>query len=212
VCSSDLLLNFLAFLGWNPGTEQELFSIDELVQAFSLDRIGKSGTRFDIQKANWFNHQYLQQKSDEWFKDGIENVLGSPVHAETLSKWVALVKERCTFPYDIYEMISNLTHFNGEVDHNLLKEKWHADASAGLEVFLSCIDSVGSWTAAEIKLAFTAAVEGAGFKSGKLLLPLRIAMTGKGAGPDLMLFMELVGRDECAIRLRNALERFPNLI
>ena len=208
----EALLNFLAFLGWNPGTEQELFGMDELVQAFSLDRIGKSGTRFDIQKANWFNHQYLQQKSDDWFKDGIENVLGSPVPAETLSKWVSLVKERCTFPYEIYEMISNLTHFNGEVDQNLLKEKWHADASAGLEVFLSCIDSVGSWTAAEIKLAFTAAVEGAGFKSGKLLLPLRIAITGKGAGPDLMLFMELVGRDECAIRLRNALERFPNLI
>jgi glutamyl-tRNA synthetase len=208
----EALLNFLAFLGWNPGTEQELFSLDELVHAFSLERIGKSGTRFDILKANWFNHHYLQQKSDDWFKSGIEDVLDLPVPAETLSKWVALVKERCTFPNDVYEMISNLTHFNGEVDQNLLKEKWHGDASAGLDIFLNNIDSVGLWSAAEIKLAFTTAVEGAGFKSGKLLLPLRIAITGKGAGPDLMLFMELVGRNECAIRLRNALKRFPELI
>jgi glutamyl-tRNA synthetase len=208
----EALLNFLALLGWNPGTEQEIFSLEELIEAFSLDRIGKSGTRFDIQKANWFNHQYLQEKPVSWFKSEISSLLGRDLNDDELSLWVQLVRERCSFPQEIWSMIAGLLDMPKEIDHNLLKEKWNADATAGLKVFIASMESIDDWSATGIKSSFSQVVEASGFKSGKLFLPLRIAMTGKAAGPDLMLFMQLFGKADSIKRLQSSLNQIEQSI
>jgi glutamyl-tRNA synthetase len=203
----EALLNFLALLGWNPGTEQEIFTLDELVQAFSLDRIGKSGTRFDIQKANWFNHHYLQQKPVDWFKAELTTVIGNDLSEEELELWVRLVRERCSFPQEMSRMISDLLEMPSVFDTELIKEKWNSDANSGLNCFLDQINTISDWNAAAIKDGFTRIIEAAGLKPGKLFLPLRIAMTGGTAGPDLMLFIQLLGREGCARRLAESLRQ-----
>ena len=208
----EALLNFLALLGWNPGTEQELFSLEELIQAFSIERIGKSGTRFDIQKANWFNHHYLQQKPVSWFRSDISTLFGKDLSEEELTLWVQLVRERCTFPQEMVEMITGLIQITHAPDADLIREKWNPDASAGLDAFLSGIDFPEEWSATEIKSAFNRITEAAGFKPGKLFLPLRIAISGKAAGPDLMLLMQLLGKEECRFRLKSMLEQVRRII
>ena len=207
----EALINFLAFLGWNPGTEQELFSLDDLIEAFSLERIGKSGTRFDIQKANWFNHHYLQQKPVGYFRTGMEAVIGKELSSEELASWVNLVRERCTFENEMLQMISALTQYQGNADPALLIEKWNPETALALGVFLQQADQIDSWDAVAIKAGFTSCMDKAGYKSGKLFLPLRIALTGNAAGPDLMIFMQLLGKDSCCKRLENALKAFQRL-
>jgi glutamyl-tRNA synthetase len=208
----EALLNFLALLGWNPGTEQELFSLKELVEVFSLERIGKSGTRFDIQKANWFNHHYLQQKPVLWFREALESVTGRVLSDEELTLWVQLVRERCSFPQEMNMMVAELLKVPAEFDPVLVKEKWNTDASTGLRTFLQQLDEVKEWNAASIKEGFSRIAENAGLKPGKLFLPLRIAMTGSTAGPDLMLLMELLGKENCANRISGSLSRIEALI
>lgn len=208
----EALINFLALLGWNPGTEQELFSLEELVQAFSLDRIGKSGTRFDIQKANWFNHHYLQQKPAEWFRSGIEASTGRSLSGSELLLWVQLVRERCSFQHEMMDMIESLLKFPSSFSSDLIREKWNPDALAGLREFLNQMDSISDWSASSIKEGFTRIAENAGRKAGKLFLPLRIAITGNAAGPDLMLFMQLIGRENCIARLEQSLRLIESVI
>jgi glutamyl-tRNA synthetase len=207
----EALLNFLAFLGWNPGTEQELFLLDELISAFSLERIGKSGTRFDIQKARWFNHHYLQQKPDSYFRKGMETIMGTALSDESLHLWIHLVKERCTFEHEMLSMMEVLLRYDGAADEPLLREKWNPEAASGLEGFLSRVDEVINWEADQIKKSFTEMAEQAGYKPGKLFLPLRIAMTGSAAGPDLMLFMQIIGKEACIGRLAEALKKYRSL-
>jgi glutamyl-tRNA synthetase len=208
----EALLNFLALLGWNPGTEQEIFSLRELTEAFSLERIGKSGTRFDIQKANWFNHHYLQEKPSSYFRKSLSEATGEALNDEKLELWVKLVKERCSFEEEMAAIISELSHFNGLTEAGLLREKWNEDSYSGLSNFLGKIQEIEDWTALAIKTGFTRIAEEAAFKAGKLFLPLRISMTGNAAGPDLMLFMELIGREECRKRLEKCLETYRELI
>lgn len=208
----EALLNFLALLGWNPGTEQEIFSLEELIKAFSLERIGKSGTRFDIQKANWFNHHYLQKKPFSYFREGISSLTRNPLSEENLQLWVQLVRERCNFEHEMLAIIGSLLNFNGEAEEQILKEKWNADAASGLQAFYNSMQEIPFWQADEIKKSFSEITEQAGFKPGKLFLPLRIAMTGAAAGPDLMLFMQIIGKEACAGRLAAALQKFGKII
>lgn len=207
----EALINFLAFLGWNPGTEQEFYSLEELTDAFSLERIGKSGTRFDIQKANWYNHHYLQQKPAEYFQKGIETATGKKLSSGELELWIKLVRERCSFEHEMQEMISDLIHFDGKPASQLLQEKWSPDAARALDIFAHNADRIREWNSDEIKSGFSGLMEESGFKSGKLFLPLRIALTGSAAGPDLMLFMQLIGRDEVVTRLRRAIQSYHEL-
>jgi glutamyl-tRNA synthetase len=208
----EALINFLAFLGWNPGTEREFFSLSDLIDAFSIERIGKSGTRFDIQKANWFNHHYLQSKADAYFKPELEKILGKELNPDELSLWIKLVKERCSFEWEMLDMISALVQFDGGVDASLLQEKWNNEVAHALELFAGSCDNISFSAADQIKAGFSEVLEANAFKPGKLLLPLRIALTGRTAGPDLMLFMQLIGPLACKNRLETAIRSFRNLI
>src|SRR5690606_18937651 len=134
----DALLNFLAFLGWNPGDQREIFSLEELVEAFSVDRIGKSGTKFDINKANWYNEQYLREKSDEELAKYLLTDLekeGLSLEPEKACRIAGLIKERATFPQDIYKEGRFLIQPPIEFDQEVAKKRWNDQAVAVLKSY-----------------------------------------------------------------------------
>lgn len=207
----EAMLNFLAFLGWNPGTQQEIFSREELIEAFSIERIGKSGTKFDINKAKWYNQHYLLAKSPaeratyllaDLEKQGISGI--TPAFAEEVCE---LVKERCVFPHDFFREAEFIFRRPAEYDTDVAASKWNADVVAVLTGFVSRIHSQDSLTAEEAKHLLHEVAEGLGLKPGKVMQGVRLAITGKGAGPDLMAVIALLGRDEVSARIAQAQEK-----
>ncbi|HAA14476.1 MAG TPA: glutamate--tRNA ligase [Cytophagales bacterium] len=206
----EALLNFLAFLGWNPGTEQELFTFDELVDSFSIDRIQKGGAKFDIQKAQWYNQQYLKQLSNaelgqlllEQLKtEGIE---ASPEKAEAIAN---NMKERITYTSDLWTEAKYFHIAPIEYDEKTVRKKWNETAVNGLKAFTSALASEGDLTPERAKEVFSKTLEDAGLGFGKVMPALRISLTGQAGGPDLMEIMAILGREEVIQRIETAITR-----
>jgi glutamyl-tRNA synthetase len=212
----ETTLNFLAFLGWNPGTEQELFSLDELIQAFSFDRVHKAGARFDIQKAKWFNQQYLKQKSDDGLAEELlplYQAKGWDVTQEQVVKIVHLLKERVHFAKEILNESAFLFALPATYDEEVVAKKWNAEAAQAITAFSVAVSGFsGEFAAAEIKHLLTQTLEAQGIKMGKVMQALRLALTGVGAGPDLMISMEILGKDAVVHRLETAVTKLSSLI
>ncbi|MCP1383374.1 glutamate--tRNA ligase [Runella salmonicolor] len=207
----ETIINFLAFLGWNPGTEQELFTMGELVEAFSLERIHKAGARFDITKAKWFNQQYLKGKSDEELAAILEASHNAPaVSHDTLLKVCHLMKERVTFPQEILSETTFLFEAPTEYEEAIVASKWNADAIKAITAYVEDLKIYeGDFLADSAKAIWAAAAERVGIKMGKVMQALRLAVTGAGHGPDLMLTMEILGKDEVISRLEKAISTLP---
>lgn len=201
-------LNFLAFLGWNPGTEQELFSLDELVDAFSLDRINKAGAKFDVNKAKWFNQQYLKQSDSK----ELAHVYLPNLPAKEADAFVHLFLDRVTFPQEIGQLVYEFTQKPHAYDELVLATKWNLEAQKGLQVLAASLPTCSTWDADGIKHAIHVALEETGIKMGKVMQMLRVALSGNGAGPDLMISMQLWGKDEVIERINAALSVFPKLV
>lgn len=197
----EAVVNFLAFLGWNPGTEQEIFSMEELIEAFSLERINKSGAKFDINKAKWYNQQYLKLRSDE----ALAQEYLADFSLDKALKIVHLFKERVTFPQEITQEAQALFIAPTMYDATVVASKWNDDAKNGITAFKNALPSLDNFIAEDIKHLLSAELEKLGIKMGKIMQALRVAVTGVGAGPDLMLSMEIMGRDEVITRLTTAL-------
>lgn len=204
----DAVINFLAFLGWNPGTEQEIFSMQGLIDAFSIERIGKSGTKFDFQKAKWFNHHYMNQLSDatlwEYLRPDAE-AHGSIVDKAKGMRIASLLKERATFPSDLWKEGQFLFKRPEHYDADVVANRWSEDAVSVIKAFETSLESLTPFEAGPIKHTFEETAQSLGIKSGKVLQALRVAVTGVGAGPDLMTTMELLGKEETKTRLNKAL-------
>jgi glutamyl-tRNA synthetase len=198
----EALINFLAFLGWNPGTEQEMFTMDELVEAFSLERINKAGAKFDINKAKWYNQQYLKLQADE----DLAKTYLSDIEIDKAKKIVHLFKERVTFPQEITKETQALLTAPTIYDETIVAAKWNDDARNGITAFVNILPNIDNFGADEIKHALSSELEKASIKMGKIMQMLRVALTGANAGPDLMLSMEIMGKAEVENRLKRALE------
>ena len=203
----EATLNFLAFLGWNPGTEQELFSLEELVQAFSLERINKAGAKFDVNKAKWFNEQYLKQHAASELASTYLPEM-APVQAEA---FVHLFLDRITFPQELSQKVAEFLAFPSTYDAPVLANKWNLEAQKGLLAIQKCFNSIQDWHAESIKQAIHETLETEGIKMGKVMQILRVALSGNGAGPDLMISIELWGKKQATDRLNAALAQFPTL-
>jgi glutamyl-tRNA synthetase len=210
----DALVNFLAFLGWNPGTNQEIFSMEELIEAFTIERIGKAGTKFDIQKAQWFNQQYLRQKSNA----ELLTILNRDLKAhgfETLnedkgSQVIDLLKERAVFVQDLFEHGRFLFELPKIYDEKIVESKWNAESRLFVETFTKAIEAESSLEKAEdFKHVFHATLEQLALKPGKVMQSLRLSLTGMGAGPDLLEIMAILGKEQTANRLSQALQTLP---
>jgi len=204
----EALINFLAFLGWNPGTTQELFSIDELIKAFSIERIGKAGTKFDIHKAQWYNQQYLRNKSDAelsvYLFDSLKKE-GIDCSPEKAKKVVGLMKERATFPNDLWENGKFLFQSPTAFDVQVVAKKWHDDAVKVLSGFRDAVKSIDVLTADLAKATLEKVTADLGIKIGSILQATRVSITGGASGPDLMITMEILGKAEVAKRIDYAL-------
>ncbi|MBT1702706.1 glutamate--tRNA ligase [Chryseosolibacter indicus] len=205
----EALINFLAFLGWNPGTTQEIFSMEELIAAFSVERIGKAGTRFDILKAQWFNQHYLRSKTDDelagYLLESLKNE-GVACDRGKAEKIAALMKERVTFPQDLWEQGKFLFHAPTDFDQAVVSKKWNEDVVKVLSGFRSEISSLQNLDATTAKSLLDKVTSALGIGTGKVLQAVRVAITGAGGGPDLMMVMEIIGRDEVIQRIDYALK------
>ena len=205
----DALLNFLAFLGWNPGDQREIFSLEELIEAFSMDRIGKSGTKFDIDKANWYNEQYLREKPDEELAEHLLKDLereGLSLEPEKARRIARLVKERATFPQDIYKEGRFLIQPPAEFDQEVAKKRWNDQAIAVLQTYRTkLVNLEGDFNAISAKSLLEAAADENSIKPGKIMQALRLAVTGEGAGPELMEVFVILGKEELIERIQTAL-------
>jgi glutamyl-tRNA synthetase len=202
------LINFLAFLGWNPGTTQEIFSMDELVDAFSIERIGKAGTKFDIHKAQWYNQQYLRSKPDEELavylfaslkKEGID------CSAEKAKKVVSLMKDRATFPDDLWENGKFLFRAPTVFDEQVVAKKWNEEATKVLSAFRDEVQPANELTADFAKTTLEKVTTDLGIKIGSIMQAVRVSITGGASGPDLMITMEILGKEEVVKRIDYAL-------
>ncbi len=203
----EATLNFLAFLGWNPGTEQELFSLTELVEAFSLERINKAGAKFDVNKAKWFNEQYLKQQSPA---DLAKEYLGNLPIDQAIA-FVGLFLDRITFPQELSNLVASFIEKPSVYDEAVIQNKWNQEAANGLAMIATALPQVSVWDADSIKQAIHDCLEAGGIKMGKVMQMLRVALSGNGAGPDLMISMQLWGKDQVIDRLNTALQIFPKL-
>lgn len=204
----EALINFLAFLGWNPGTTQEIFSMHELIEAFTIERIGKAGARFDIHKAQWFNQHYLRAKSDEelasYLLDSLqkENKACEPAVARKIAQ---AMRDRITFPGDIWVNGKFFFVPPTTYDEQIVNKKWNEDAVKVITTFRNELMNLSSIHAEEAKALLEKVTASLGIKTGQILQALRMSLTGGASGPDLMMTIEILGPVETASRLERAL-------
>jgi glutamyl-tRNA synthetase len=207
---ADAVVNLLALLGWNPGTEQELFSIEELIQSFSLDRVNKSGARFDPEKAKWFNQQYLQKRSDEALAELFQPILkekGIRASNDFVSQIIGLVKERAIFTADIWDQASYFFTAPVEYDTKTKKKFWKESTPEIVTHCLNILKEIEPFTSAASEEKIKAYIEGSELGFGKVMNPLRLAIVGAGKGPHLFDIMEIIGKEETIKRIEKALDR-----
>ena len=203
----EAFINFLAFLGWNPGTTQELFTMQELIDTFSIERVSKSPARFDQNKVRWYNEQYLRAKPDAELAQYLQEALtvqGLEVPADKAEQIAALVKERATFPADLAKEAQIFFTRPGSYDEQVISKKWNAQVAGALAEFARQLPAAPDTTPDAIKALLTQVVEGQGMKLGQVLQALRVAVTGAAAGPDLMAIMSILGAQETAQRIEAA--------
>ena len=204
----EAFTNMLAFLGWNPGTSQEIFSMDELIQTFSLDRVGKAGAKFDFDKTKWFNQQYLREK------DGVtlaalltESVNGAKaIDPSYLAEVCELMKERATFIKDIWESSQFFFQPPSDYDEKTRRKKWKDNTPEILNSMIDLFNSMSDFSAVQIENKFKFHIEKNQWGLGMVLPAFRLSVTGLGMGPSMFAISELLGKDEVIRRIKTAID------
>ncbi|MHC1708693.1 MAG: glutamate--tRNA ligase [Bacteroidales bacterium] len=199
-------INFLAFLGWNPGTEQELFSLDELVEAFSLERVQKAGAKFDFEKAKWFNQQYLKNTPHDILAAYLAPVVkgkGIDTTKEYLDSVCGLVKERITFLNDLWDFSSYFFTDPVEYDQETIKKRWKPETAGLMDDLKNEFEKIEFSSVAILEETFHQFLESRQVGTGAVLSPLRLLVTGKAGGPGMFDIMYLIGKETTIRRLNN---------
>ncbi len=205
----EAFVNLLAMLGWNDGTDQEIFTLEELVERFSLDRVSKAGAKFDYEKAKWYNHEWIKRADASKILPFVkESFAADSVSIEDdafLMKVIDLVKDRCNLLSDFTTQSSYFFVSPKDYDLAAVKPKWTAEKSAFFEAYLPMIDDL---PAAELEEKFKALAAEKGIKPGELMLPLRIMLVGGKFGPGVFDIAVLLGKTETVNRIKQALDAF----
>lgn len=205
----DAFINMLAFLGWNPGTPQEIFSLEELVQAFSLERVGKAGAKFDADKTKWYNQQYLRAKSNDELAGLLLPMLkekGIVADVAYVSKVCEHLKERASF---VSDMMDGLYFFEApaEYDEQTVSKKWKESTPEIIAELIAVLEGVSDFTETNVEQAFKGLLEQKELGIGAVLPNFRVIVTGKGMGPSMFAIAELLGKEETLNRMRTGLEK-----
>ena len=203
----EAVVNFLALLGWNDGTEQELFSLEELVQKFDLSKVHKSGAKFDPEKNKWFNHQYLVKKNDEDLATVFAPFVagkGFVVSKDVLEKIVSLIKERASFVSEFWEMSDFFFVAPTSYDEKA-KKNWKEETPALMQELISILREITDFTATNIETIVKNWMTTNEIGMGKVMQPFRLSLVGALKGPHLFDIVELIGKEETIKRIENAI-------
>jgi len=204
----EAVVNFLALLGWNPGTEQELFSIAALVDAFDLDRVSKGGAKFDPDKTKWFQHHYLQEMDEGKLVQQFSEILNAKNISTTLdiANIVSMVKERATFPNDIWEQSSFFFERPSAYDEKASKKAFKDDTAEILNQVVALLNNADDFSATHISEMVKSWVTSKEIGFGKVMMPLRLALVGEMKGPDVFDIASILGKAESVKRIQNAVD------
>ena len=207
----EAVVNFLALLGWNPGTEQELFTLEKLVEEFSLERVNKSGARFDPEKTKWYNHQWLQQKSNAELASLFHSVLEHkeiPLSVRDdsyVEKVVSLIKERADFITDFWELSSYFFVAPTSYAEKPVKKQWKEDTGSIMDQIRGIIAETKEFSASNLESNVKTWITEKELSFGKVMGPLRLSIVGDLKGPHLFDILAMIGREECLKRLDMAI-------
>ncbi len=203
---AEAFINMLSLLGWNPGTDQEIFSMQELIDAFSLDRVSKAGARFQPDKAKWFNAQYMHSLSNEQlvpFAQPILKAHGVEVSDELAGKAAGIMKERMTLTTDIWDLTSFFFVAPTEYEEKLTKKQWKGDNPAMLAKLRGVLEGIEDFSKENTEAVVRAWIEAEGYALGQVMNTLRLALVGAGKGPGMFDVTEFIGKVECLKRIDN---------
>jgi len=209
----EAVLNFLALLGWNPGTEQEIFSLAELVKEFDLDRVNHAGGRFDPEKTVWFNHHYLQERSSDdllvEYKTVLEaNQIDLSSHSDAyLQQILSLIRERASFAKELYSLSAFFFHAPSEFEPKAVKRGWKEQSPERVRELLDVIEDI-DFTNASISAAVNSYMKSRDLNFGAIMPTMRMILVGDLKGPGVFEIMELLGKEEVISRMKFALSHF----
>lgn len=205
----EAVVNFLALLGWNPGTEQELFTLDELVEAFDIHKCSKAGARFDYQKGIWFNHEYMLKKSNEEVANLFAPIVannGVDETMERITEVVAMMKDRVNFVKELWPLCSFFFIAPTEYDEKTVKKRWKADSAKVMGELADVLEAIDDFSVEGQEPVVMKWVEEKGYKLGDVMNAFRLTLVGIGKGPGMFDISAFLGKEETLKRLRKAIE------
>ena len=205
----EAVVNFLALLGWNPGTEQELFTLDELVQAFDIHKCSKAGARFDYQKGIWFNHEYMLKKSNEEVANLFAPIVannGVDETMERITQVVAMMKDRVNFVKELWPLCSFFFIAPTEYDEKTVKKRWKADSAKVMGELADVLEGIDDFSVEGQEPVVMKWVEEKGYKLGDVMNAFRLTLVGIGKGPGMFDISAFLGKEETLKRIRKVIE------
>ena len=202
----EAVINFLALLGWNDGTEQEIFSLEELVEKFDLNRIHKAGAKFDPEKNKWFNHQYLQKQSDASLAESFKTILDKKGISTSLdvTKIVSMIKERANFVTEFWDLADYFFEAPTTYDEKAVKN-WKEETPGLMQQVISELEKIEDFTSANIETLLKEWMTANEIGMGKVMQPLRLSLVGALKGPHLFDIIEMIGKAETVKRIEKAI-------
>jgi glutamyl-tRNA synthetase len=200
----EAFVNMLALLGWNPGTEQEIFSMEELIEAFSIERVGKSGSRFDPEKAKWFNHTYLQKKSDDEIASQFSGILkqhGFATGIERIKSLISLVKERVSFVKEIWDQTDFFFIAPESYEPDAVKKRWKEDSASLLLNLKNELEKLQDFSPEGTENAIKNWITQNGLNMGAVMNAFRLVVVGSLRGPHMFDIISWIGKDETLRRI-----------
>jgi len=205
----EAVINFLALLGWNSGTEQEIFSMQELIELFSLDRVSKSGAKFDYEKGKWFNHKYLQSKPLEEIADLFQHILIEKdivEDSEKVKKIVNLVRERANFITDLWEQSSFFFIAPTAYDEKTMKKRWKDETPGQMQELIQLLDGIEDFSVENTEEIVKEWIAAKAYNMGGIMNAFRLSIVGEGKGPHMFDIISIIGKKETIARLQKAIE------
>lgn len=207
-------VNMLAMLGWNDGTEKELYALPELIEAFSLDRVHKGGAKFDYEKAKWFNNEWIKQLPAEAYVNEVATILhntGIEVNnLQQLTLVINAVKERCTFLTDFVQQAGYFFQATVNIDFSAIKPKWNAEKTAFFQLVIQNWESFTNWDSPTLENSFKELAVQQQIKPGDVMLPLRLMLVGGKFGPHVFDIAQLLGKNQTIERIKHGLTELQN--
>ncbi|HRZ97960.1 MAG TPA: glutamate--tRNA ligase [Paludibacter sp.] len=206
----EAVVNFLSLLGWNPGTEQEIFSMQELISLFSLDRVSKSGAKFDYEKGKWFNHKYLQSKPLDEIADLFQHILIEKEiieDSDKVQKIVSLVRERSNFVNDLWSQSSFFFEAPTSYDEKTIQKRWKSETPMQMQELIDVLENIEDFSAENSESIVKEWIAAKEYNMGGIMNAFRLAIVGESKGPHMFDIISVIGKAETTERLKLAIEK-----